>query len=387
MAKESLSILDTNDMVPTSFCSVQIKFVSKSDLLEQLLCLDAKRVALFMSERAALRWGLQTMVKLLEKQYELKWINHCPANFTQNDICLALRNMSGFWPDYAIAIGGGSVIDLAKAVNAFWDENNSDKTSEEIDRGLAEMGYRHKTRFFNIIAVPTTAGSGSELTPWGTVWDVGKKRKYSVESPLLKPKIALLCPELTLTMPARLTLATALDSMAHALEAFWSKRSNPLVRELAKQSAYLVVNYLKPTLRDLNNIENRQHLSLAALLSALAFSQTKTTASHSISYPLTMFFNIEHGFAVAITLPEIYEINRTAVNISDLDTIFAPLGIRAWLDDVSTEIITLRLSYFGVEADDIGLIVENAFTAGRMDNNPVELSRAMVGDLLVRVLN
>jgi alcohol dehydrogenase class IV len=385
MAKESLSVLGAHDTESASFCSVQIKFVSKSVLEEQLLCLDAGRVALFMSETAASRWELQTMVKSLEKKYELKWINHCPPNFTQNDICLTLRNMGGFWPDYAIAIGGGSVIDLAKAVNAFWDEHNSDKTSEEIDRGLAEMSYRHKTRFFDIIAVPTTAGSGSELTPWGTVWDAGKKGKYSVESPLLKPKLALLCPELTLTMPARLTLTAALDSMAHALEAFWSKRSNPLVRELAKQSVYLTVNYLKPTLRDLSNMENRQRLSLAALLSALAFSQTRTTASHSISYPLTMLFNIEHGFAVAITLPEIYEINRAAVNMSELDAIFAPPGIRAWLDDVCAEIITLRLSHFGVKTDDIGLIVENAFTAGRMDNNPVELNRVMVGDLLNRV--
>jgi alcohol dehydrogenase class IV len=372
------------NMEITPFCRTQIEYATIAGLKERLLHLDVRKIAVFMSESAALRWEFPPLFAEMRKKYSLEWIKCSSPNPTQESVRLALRSLGGFCPDCAVAIGGGSVIDLAKAVCALWDiEKNFNYTTEEIDKIFLDREYMARESLIDIIAVPTTAGSGSELTQWGSIWDINKKRKYSVDIEWLKPVLAIICPELTSSVPVRTTLATGLDSLAHALEAFWSKRSNPLVRELAKQSVALTVKYLKPTLREPDNLVYRRYLRQAALLSALAFSQTRTTAPHSISYPLTLLFGIEHGFAVALTLAAVYEINRPAMECAEeLEEIFSPAGLKAWLDEACAGIINLRLSDFGVREEHIALIAGNAYTAGRMDNNPVEINEAAVAELL-----
>jgi alcohol dehydrogenase class IV len=373
----------------TPFCDSQIIFEPKEGLCERLIASDAENIALLISKSAVSRWNLQSFLDEMRKKHTLKWIKHCPANPTQSDILSGLRALGDFKPDCFAAIGGGSVIDLAKALSAFWNKSkNNVYTIEDITDGIIRKTFSANAPYIDIIAVPTTAGTGAELTQWATIWDLEKTGKFSVDAPGLKPKSALICPELTQTLPQRLTLSTSLDTLAHALEAFWSKNTNPIVKELAKQAASLCTEYLKPTLLDPMNMRYRERLCRASVLAALAFSQTKTTACHSISYPLTLMFGIEHGFAAAMTLAEVYEINRPATTeTEDLDRIFAPHGgIRKWIDDTAEGVVRLRLKDFGVTPRDIGLIVKNAFTAGRMDNNPVDLDEEAVEGLLRSVM-
>jgi alcohol dehydrogenase class IV len=370
------------------FCESRIVFESKINLCKRLTSLEAKNIALILSESAVSRWELQPFINEMRENHAVKRIKNCPANPTQADVLHGLRTLDDFRPDCFVAVGGGSVIDLAKALGAFWNaDKNKNYTVEEITDGLVRKTYAANAPYIDIIAVPTTAGTGAELTQWGTIWDVGKNRKFSADAVGLKPKLALICPELTQTLPKRLTLSTALDALSHAVEAFWSKHTNPLVKELSKHAAALCVEHLKPALQDPVNIVHREYLCRASVLSALAFSQTKTTACHSISYPLTYMFGIEHGFAAAMTLAEVYETNRPATkDMRDLDEIFVPHGgIRKWIDDVTDGIVRLRLKDFGITEKDIAPIVKNAFTAGRMDNNPVDLDENAVSRLLESV--
>jgi alcohol dehydrogenase class IV len=164
-----------------------------------------------------------------------------------------------------------------------------------------------------------------------------------------------------------------------------------MVRELSKTAIRLIVEYLPGVLaEDSRGYANREKMCLGSLFSGLAFSHTRTTACHSISYPLTMTYGIEHGLACALTLAGVLEINDPA--LEDPDGLYGALGVRnpgelqAWLDSVCDGIVKLRLRWFGVEERDIPALTEGSFTLGRMDNNPIPLGQGDVSALLRRIL-
>ena len=134
-------------------------------------------------------------------------------------------------PDLIIAIGGGSSIDLAKAISALYDYKN-----EDILELIKNKDYLSNVNYIPVIAVPTTAGTGSECTKWATIWDFDNCKKYSVDADFLYPIESWLVPELTITMDENMTLATGLDALAHAMESYWSVPSNAYTRILARNS-------------------------------------------------------------------------------------------------------------------------------------------------------
>lgn len=285
-------------------------------------------------------------------------------------------------PDLIIAIGGGSSIDLAKAISALYEYK--DKDTLEL---LKSKEYLKNEKSIPFIAVPTTAGTGSECTKWATIWDFDNLKKYSVDADYLYPDESWLIPELTLTMDRKMTLSTGLDALAHAMESYWSVPSNSYTRILARDSIRLIRKYLPLALEDLNNLEYRKEMLMGSFFAGLAFSNTRTTACHSISYPLTMLFNINHGFAAALTLFEVLSRNwdyleekylfLDAWNVENLDE------IKVWFDEVSDN--SLKLSNFGVKEEDIPKIVELATTAGRMDNNPIVFDKEEIKDMLEKI--
>mgnify|MGYP000952199027 CR=1 FL=1 len=252
---------------------------------------------------------------------------------------------------------------------------------------IKNKGYKGKT-FVDIIAVPSTAGTGSEVTQWATIWDENKEGKFSIDDINLKPKMALIIPELTLTVPIKMTLSTGLDAMCQAIEAYWSRHTNPIVQEISYRSVELIIQNLRKAVEKPEDLNIREKLCKASVLAALAFSQTRTTACHSISYPLTMLHGIPHGFAAAITLEAVGKINRgNFPNDEQLFQLFNNYqGIMNWIDITCEGIIDLRLSSFGIKEEDIPVIVSNAFTGGRMDNNPVDLSIDDVTEILKSIM-
>lgn len=285
-------------------------------------------------------------------------------------------------PDLIIAIGGGSSIDLAKAVSALYEYKNGD-----ILDLIKNKLYFDNSNPIPIIAIPTTAGTGSECTKWATIWDFDDCKKYSIDADFLYPCESWLIPELTATMDENMTLATGLDALAHAMESYWSVPSNRYTRVLARNAISIIHKYLPLVLNDLDNLEYRQQMLMGSFFAGLAFSNTRTTACHSISYPLTMMYGINHGFAAAITLFEVLKRNWEFVKekelfldsfkANDLD------DIKQWFDNISLN--KLSLSNFGVKKEDIPLIVKEATTGGRMDNNPIVFDESEIQNILLNV--
>lgn len=380
-------------MICTPFCSTEIIFSSKKELVDKLLSLKLANVVLIMSESAAFRWNMIPFIVDFEKNCKklngtFIWIKYVPSNPTQDDITYTLRQIGNKKIDIIIAIGGGSCIDLAKGISNFYNVNkNNEYNINEITENIKYKEYKNK-KFVDIIAVPSTAGTGSEVTQWATIWDKNNLKKYSIDNHMLKPKMAIIVPELTLSMPEKITLSTGLDAACQAIEAYWSKQTTPLVQEIAHRAIELIVNNLRRAIENPHDINVREKLCKASVLAGLAFSQTRTTACHSISYPLTIFYGIPHGIAAAITLDAVGQINKGHFkNDSELYEIFNQFGgIKNWINIVADGVAVMRLSAFGITEKDIPLIVDNAFTVGRMDNNPVILSREDVKDIILNIL-
>lgn len=285
-------------------------------------------------------------------------------------------------PDLIVAVGGGSSIDLAKAISALYDYGSNDV----LDL-IKNKKYLNNSSSIPFIAVPTTAGTGSECTKWATIWDFDNSKKYSIDADYLYPKESWLVPQLTSTMDEKITLATGLDALAHAMESYWSVPSNSYTRVLARNSISIIKTYLPLVLNDLDNLEYRKEMLMGSFFAGLAFSNTRTTACHSISYPLTMMFGINHGFAAAITLFEV--LNRNWKYLKEKDLFLKSWDadglddIEKWFKDVSDD--GLKLSSFGVEKEDIPEIVKLATTGGRMDNNPIVFNEDEIEDILNKV--
>ena len=282
-------------------------------------------------------------------------------------------------PDLIIAIGGGSSIDLGKAISALYEYKN-----KNVLDLLKNKDYLTNINNIPLIAVPTTAGTGSECTKWATIWDFDNSKKYSVDANYLYPTEAWLVPELTLTMNREMTLATGLDALAHAMESYWSVSSNRYTRVLARDSMRIIKKYLPLVLNDLDNFDYRRQMLMGSFFAGLAFSNTRTTACHSISYPLTMMFGINHGLAVSVTLFEVLTRNWQYIkekklllecwDANNLD------DIKKWFDEICNG--KLKLSYFGIKKEEIPEIVKLATTGGRMDNNPIVFNENEIEDIL-----
>lgn len=369
-----------------AMCSTEIEFTGVTEAQNRLLRCKAQHVVLIASAGAVERWKMNSFISDWKKKCKLTWLSSRISCPTQQDVLEALIKIDEEKPDLIVAIGGGSTIDLAKGISAFHGLKEI-RSLKKITEAIESRIYQKQKDGIDIIAVPSTAGTGAEITQWATIWDVDQQNKFSIDAKFLKPKLAMFIPELTITMSDKITLSTGLDALAHAIEAFWAKKTNPMVQNFAGSAIQSIVGGLGKTLNDLDNILYRENMCAASLQAALAFSQTRTTACHSISYPMTLHYKIPHGLAVAITLPVVAELNKGSYkNDNILEDFFADYGnMQNWLDHVSNKIARLRLRNFGLHKSDIKFLVDQAFTVGRMDNNPVTFDKHDIRDILLKV--
>ena len=255
--------------------------------------------------------------------------------------------------DVLVAVGGGSVIDTAKTLMVGTADASFEALVALLATGKPFVPHRVKP----LIAVPTTAGTGSEVTPWATVWDRGASRKYSLHLPQTWPEAAVVDPGLTLSLPARPTLAAGLDALSHALESIWNVNANPVSDTHAVAAARTVLATLPELMHDPSNPGLRARQALAALQAGLAFSNTKTALAHSISYDMTLHHGLPHGLACSFTLPMVLRRALHADPARDgvLARIFdVPLDeAPAWLDGFLARLgVSTRFADYGVGADE-----------------------------------
>ena len=242
-----------------------------------------------------------------------------------------------------LAVGGGSAIDTAKALIVGTASGRFDELLTLLGSGKPFTPARCKA----LIAAPTTAGTGSEVTPWATIWDAGQQKKYSLHLECTWPKAAIIDPDLMLTVPAGVTVSTGLDALSHALESVWNVNDNPISDTFAVSAIEDILDCLPRLRQDLSSRELRSRMALAALKAGMAFSNTKTALAHSISYEMTLRHGLPHGIACSFTLPHVLGLawGRDAARDQTLQRVFgsnlaeAQERLRSFLHrlDVKTE--------------------------------------------------
>ena len=201
-----------------------------------------------------------------------------------------------------IAFGGGSVIDFSKIIKIFLEINKKISIKNLIQN---LKNYRIKKRI-NLIAIPTTAGTGSEVTNFATLWDNIGKKKLSLESKNLFPNIAILDPKNTLELNYKNTLYTSIDALNQLFDSYWNKKSNKQIKKISSKGIEISLKEIKTIDKKKLSTNKRLKLLYVSLLSGICIKHTRTSICHSISYPLTSYFKVPHGLAVFFTTKEVF---------------------------------------------------------------------------------
>ena len=293
-----------------------------------------------------------------------------------------------------IAVGGGSVIDTAKLLKAFWINPLSldEYLSTEDDSELSPASLP-------LIAIPSTAGSGSEATRFAVVYK--NKKKYSVEHDKLLPDFSVVIPPLLASVPQHVAASSGMDALCQGIESYWSIHSTDESRKLAAEAITLAWNWIEKAVNDRSS-DALNHMAQASHLAGRAINITKTTAPHAISYPMTSYFGITHGHAVGLLTARFLTFNEGVTEEDCLDArgpewvkqrlreINIKLGVIT--GDQASDTLSKKVTSLGLEAsfsqlgiktqDDIELIIENGFDPERVKNNPRAINASSMRRLI-----
>lgn len=259
-----------------------------------LSALNVQRIMVVCGKSSFHQSGLKQKVEALLANYQFCFFNDYVENPTLENAIAGVEVFRQFQAQAIIAIGGGSAIDTAKAINVF------QASADEPETLLAKPA--HINPGVSLIAIPTTAGTGSEATHFAVIYHKGKK--YSLVHDSMLPSFSILDAELTLNKSAYLTASTAFDALCQALESLWATQSTQQSRNFAGEAIELILKHLPNTL-EYNSLGSRQALLKAANLAGKAINITKTTAPHALSYAITAKYGVPHGHAVALTLGQL----------------------------------------------------------------------------------
>lgn len=346
---------------------VNIIFGKNSISSLQGICKD-KRVIILTSKGFLKRGVIRKLNNYLKGDQLVGVFGEVIPNPTPHLINSLTQKIKNIEADYIIALGGGSCIDAAKCISALI---NSNKCS--IQDLIHKDNSIDNQKIIDVIAVPTTSGTGSEVTPFATIWDNVENKKYSLVGDDIYVAHALCDPMLTIGMPWEVTLCTGLDAIAHSLESIWNRNANLLTLRSSMLAFQMAKNSL-PALKNDDNELLRTNMMAASLLAGLSISQTKTAISHSISYPITSHLKLNHGFAASFTLPEIllwtYECDNG--NISKLLNYLNYKNIFELYDSINDLFIFCDVGmHIKEKIKDYKLLpafISQMYTAGRMDN-------------------
>ena len=289
-----------------------------------------------------------------------------------------INEIKNFKPDLILAIGGGAVIDYAKIANVV-------DTRSDLKKLIVNYSYPFKKKYTKLAVIPTTAGSGAEVTSNAVIYV--DNIKHSFESNLLIPDNFFLIPEFIISAPEKIKASAGFDAMAQALESLVSKKSNDQSIDYATKSLKISVNAFLPFLHD-PNIKNATEMSIAANLAGKAINISKTTAPHAASYPFTSLFNISHGHAVGLFFEKFFKFNYDNLNKSDtsfdlkkrFDLIFNLFDVSN-IDDFNSKLSLIKKKA-NLEDDLIKLNIDlnksseniiNGINLLRLGNNPVKI--------------
>lgn len=280
---------------------------------------------------------------------------------------------------FIVALGGGSALDCAKAAATI-------ALTDDSIKKYHGTGIQIPKEHFPFIAVPTTSGTGSEVTCVSVLTDHELGKKAPIVSDGFYPDCAVIDPELTYSMTPYITACTGIDVLSHAIEGFWSKNHQPICDALAIYATELVFKYLYKAYKNPNDKVAREKMAEASLIAGMAFSIPKTTGSHACSFPLTNIYNIPHGEACGLTLDYFVRINAD-IEDGRLQEFAKKLGFES-VAEMADKIYELKeklglrcdLKEFNLTADKITELV-NISRHPNLYNNPIEITDNMLYEM------
>jgi alcohol dehydrogenase len=376
----------------------QILFTEKSSLsdFKTVLKKDSpKNIFLVTGEKSYSSSGSEKIINELLVKYSFHRFSEFNKNPKIEDVHKGISLFKKNKCDYVIAIGGGSVMDMAKLINVGQAQN---KNIEEIiikNKKLNSCGKK-------LIVIPTTSGSGSEATHFAVVY-INSKKYSLAHTDYLLPDVVFLWPFLTYSLSSYQTAVSGIDAFSQSIESYWSISSNEESKKYATQAIEIILNNLGDAVIK-NSLISKNKMIYASYLAGKAINVSKTTGAHAISYYLTSKFNIPHGQAVALTLPLWFEYNTNASEeslndirgIKYLKKTMLKLGelvkykkckypkecLKLFIEDIGLE---TKLSRLNVSEMHIQDIVENT-NLERIKNNPFSITKNQLLEFLKNIL-
>ena len=375
---------------------MQTEFIGKNSLnnIKKIISdLDAKKILLVTGKDSYKKSGSEKKLfeclgnTVIERFFDFE------ANPNIKDVQVGIGIISSFKPDLIIAIGGGSVIDIAKLINIFAAHVIKEKEIYE---------FVNKSESVNkpglpLVAIPTTSGTGSEATHFAVVY-IGNK-KYSFAHKYVLPDFSIIDPSLSYSNPAYIKACSGFDALSQAIESFWAVGSTEESRGYSREAIRIILSSIEMAVVE-SDEKSMDRMSLAANLAGKAINISKTTAAHAVSYPITKFLDIPHGHAVALTLGSFFVINSN-YSESQLNDV---RGID-YFDNISNELLNLFdcsgpkqasekwsqiMTNVGLETNLRSIfrkknidydLINKEINLERLNNNPVKVNSSQIEDL------
>lgn len=303
-----------------------------------------------------------------------------PTTDNVNDCVRLMREVDA---DFAVALGGGSPMDCCKAACAIVKGDDNIEPYHSLGKPISAK------EAIPMIAVTTTSGTASEVTNISVLTDINQNLKQPMNDPAMYPKIAVIDPELTLTVPPQVTASTGLDVLSHAIESYWSTLNQPICSACSIYAARLVFEWLEKAYTEPENLTAREKMAEASIVAGVAFSHPRTTGSHACSFPLTNIYGIPHGEACAFTLDYFVKFNaKHADSDGRLDALANDCGFDSayeMADEISAMKKRMgmrsRLSEIGCTSDEQIAELTKKSMSMLMKRNPIELSESDIGEM------
>jgi len=347
-----------------------------------------KKIFVLCGKKSFATSGAEIFFKALLNNKETKLFYKSSELPILEELIKIIKDIKNFKPDLILAVGGGAVIDYAKIANIV-------DVRDDLANLIINYSYPFTKKFTKIAVIPTTAGSGAEVTSNAVIYVDGIK--HSFESELLIPDNFFLIPEFLISAPNKIKASAGFDAIAQALESLVSKKSNNQSVEYASKSLKISVNNYISFLNN-PNLKNATEMSIASNLAGKAISISKTTAPHATSYPFTSLFNISHGHAVGLFFESFFKFNfdnlgrsETSFNLKKrFDLIFNLFDVKN-INDFSSKITLIKkqaklednLNKLNIDVNKSCEKIIQGINILRLGNNPVKIQEKD----LIKIIN
>ena len=355
--------------------------------------IGAKKILLVTGKDSYIKSGAEEKLsKYLDKIYVERYYDF-EVNPKIEDVYFGVSIVQKMMPDLIIAIGGGTVIDMAKLINILSSQSN-----HSFINIIKNSSLISKKGMSPLVSIPTTSGTGSEATHFAVVYV--EKRKYSLAHKFMLPEYVIVDSLLSNKIPKKIAASVAIDALSQAIESYWSVGASNKSKQYAEKAIEIILSSIGKAVNE-NDQSAKDLMAIAANLSGKAINISKTTAAHAISYPISTHFNVHHGHAVGLLLGCFFEINanfethsindsrgvsyvkNTMLQLFKLFGVEGPLDCKlAWYEIMNNIGLETKITKLGVSSsEDIDLIVNNV-NIERLNNNPVIISEKTIKNLL-----